>query len=120
MKKSIIHMNVLSGEPTDGSGQVCVHLFVPDSTGPFTESSVSRLDKCDAAKGNNRLTIGPCIGRLACDDKKTRKVAPVTKGNTTTITPRTDDPRAVTCIKCISTEVYVQMMKSIDGITVES
>ncbi len=35
--KQILDIKVLSGEPTDGSGKVCIHLFVRDAKGSFTE-----------------------------------------------------------------------------------
>ena len=35
-----ICVRVNPGEATDGSGQVCIHLFVQDETGPFVEPHV--------------------------------------------------------------------------------
>lgn len=114
LKKNIINVNVLPGESTDGSGRVCIHLFVRDERGPFVEPYVlgPKLDgdgKPVAGKG----TAGPKRGRLACDPK--RGVALVTRGNVTTVTPRSDDPRAVTCLKCKASTDYANAMKILGG-----
>lgn len=107
-KKQIISMRVLPGEPLDGTGRVCIHLFVPDSSGPFQENHVIQLCKLALARGERKAVSGPMTGRLACDRK--RLVAPVTKSGVTTVTSRTDDPRAATCPKCIASKDYERMM----------
>ncbi len=48
-------------------------------------------------------------GRLACDSKRT--VAPTTHSGVTTVTSRTDDPRAATCPRCLASKDYAAMMK---------
>ena len=40
MGRRIINVSVLPGEPTDGSGRVCIHLFVQNPHGPFVEPHV--------------------------------------------------------------------------------
>lgn len=107
--KRIVNMNVLPGEPLDGTGMVCIHLFVPDVKGPFVEPHGLHpvVKDCEAVK--QQLEARPTRGRLACDPK--RLVAPVTRGNVTNVTPRSDDPRAVTCLKCCASEDYKRMME---------
>lgn len=107
MKKRVIAISVLPGQPTDGSGSVCVHLFVKDSSGLFTEPHVLHPEvKNGQATGG--VISKPTRGRLACDKKK--GVRPVVKKGVTYITHRTDDPRAVTCPGCIASELYKHMM----------
>lgn len=99
-----LNVNVLPGEPLDGSGKVCIHLSIEDELGPFVEPH--RLYVLDG-----KLTSRKARCRLACDKK--RKVAPVVRAGVTTITPRTDDPRAVTCPKCCASPEYATMMESL-------
>ena len=105
--KRVVNVKVLPWEPTDGSGKVCIHFFVKDEAGPFVEPSVTCLVDTDEGK---RLSVAPARGRLACDSK--RCVAPVVRGNVVTVTPRTDDPRAVTCPKCKASKEYIEAMKT--------
>ena len=106
MKRTIC-VKVLPGEPTDGTGRVCIHLFVRDAAGPFTEPSAMHLD------AEKKLAVGPARGRLACDPRRT--VAPVVRGGVTTVTHRTDDPRAVTCPKCAASADYARIMGLINN-----
>ena len=113
MIERVLSMNVIAGQPTDGSGKVCIHLFVPDDRGPFTEPHA--LHQAVDGDGNdikNQLVAKPTRGRLACDPK--RQVKPVTVKGVTTITPRSDDPRAVTCTRCMASQYYADMMAVID------
>jgi len=98
--RRFICLKVLSGERLDGTGRVCIHLFVQDEGGSFTEPHVLHPD-------GKRVSAKPTRGRLACDSS--RNVAPVTHGSTTTITMRTDDPQAVTCLKCLASEDYASL-----------
>lgn len=110
--KRIINVKVLPGEPLDGSGKVCIHLFVQDERGPFVEPSA--LHMAEGENGQKQLVARPTRGRLACDPKRT--VAPVTRGGVTTVTMRTDDPRAATCPKCIASKDYAVMMKRLEEV----
>ncbi len=103
-------MTVLPGEPLDGTGKVCIHLFVQDESGPFVEPHVlhPELD-ADGQPIKQRVVARPTRGRLACDPK--RDVAPVTRNNITTVTPRTTQPTAVTCPKCIASADYQKLIK---------
>jgi hypothetical protein len=106
--KHVISVNVLPGEPTDGTGRVCVHLFVQDSTGPFVEPhALHPVFGDDGVQVKQQVAVGPARGRLACDPK--RSAVPVTRGNTTTVTPRSDDWQAVTCLKCKASKDYKLM-----------
>lgn len=105
MAKRAIDLKVLPGQPTDGSGKVCIHLFVCDENGPFVEPCVMHVEE-------SRLVSRPTRGRLACDPKRT--VAPVTRGGATSVTPRSDDPRAVTCLKCKASEAYKELMEKME------
>lgn len=100
--KRAICMKVLPGEPLDGTGKVCIHLFVQDERGPFVEPSALHMV-------DNQLVARRTRGRLACDPR--RSVAPVVRGATTTITCRTDDPRAVTCPKCLASADCKRLME---------
>ncbi len=113
-KRTAVSLNVLPGEPTDGSGRVCIHLFVRDESGPFTESHV--LQPARDSAGNivrGKGGAGPARGRLACDPK--RVVAIRTSGGVSTVTPRTDDPRAVSCLKCVASTDYERAMKLLEA-----
>lgn len=113
-------MRVCSGEPTDGTGRVCIHLFVPDPAGPFVEPHLIhiRQGRDDSGKSTGREAVAvPTRGRLACDRRRT--VAPVTRGGVTTVTPRTDDPRAATCPRCRASEDYRRMMARIEQATAD-
>ena len=105
--KRIVNMSVLPGQPLDGSGRICIHLFVQDKDGPFIESHALH-------EGNEQQPIvaAPTRGRLACDPKRT--VAPKVKNNVTTITLRTSDPRAVTCPKCTESDQYKAIMEKLN------
>ena len=100
MKKRVISLKVLPGEPVDGTGRICIHLFVPDERGPFVETHCLYVD--DERKIGAKLTRG----RLACDPKRTVSLKPV--NGVTTVTLRSDDPRAVTCPKCIASAEYIR------------
>ena len=110
--KRKVELKVNPGEPTDGTGQVCIHLFLRDESGPFVEPHVLHESHDETSPVKGRLIAKPTRGRLACD--RTRQVKPVTKGNVTLVTPRTDDPRAVTCPKCMKTTEYAELI-SLNG-----
>lgn len=110
--KRIINVKVCPGEPTDGTGRVCIHLFVKDERGTFVEPHV--IHQATDAAGQpikGQLVAKETRGRLACSP--TRKAAPTTTGGVTTVTPRTDDARAVTCPKCIASKDYMEMTTKI-------
>ena len=108
-KKRIIDLKVIPGEPLDGTGRICIHLFVQDESGSFVEPHAVRPIFRDGVQVKQEVDCRPTRGRLACDPK--RSLAPVTCGSVTTVTSRTDDPRAVTCPKCIASKDYVKMMQ---------
>ncbi len=110
--KRKLNVRVLPGQPTDGSGKVCVHLFVPDERGLFTEPSVTYLADTDEGK---RLSVRPMCGRIACDRKKT--VTQKTVKGVTDIIFRTGDPRGVTCSRCTNSTEYVEMMEQLNKVT---
>ena len=107
--KRIVNLKVLPGEPTDGSGKVCIHLFVIDEKGPFVEPSVTQM--VDAEDGSKRLGVKAARGRLACDRKRT--VAPVVHNGSMAVTLRSGDPRAVTCLKCKASPDFIKGMELI-------
>jgi hypothetical protein len=110
----VVSLNVLPGEPLDGTGKVCIHLFVADERGPFVEPCViyPRLD-AQGQRVGNELEYRPTRGRLACDHARRRAVVPTTRNGVTVVTPRTSDPRAVTCTKCAATAEYAELMSLI-------
>lgn len=105
--KRTVSINVLPGEPLDGSGRVCIHLFVKDEAGPFVEPHALHPVIEDGVVVKGRLEAKPTRGRLACDAR--RDASPTKHGNVTVVTPRTDDPRAVTCVKCKASADYAAM-----------
>jgi hypothetical protein len=120
MVRRVADLSVLPGEPLDGSGRVCVHLFVRDEAGPFVEPHVLRQkvdESGEPVKG--QLVASPTRGRLACDPR--RQVAPVARGQDgkgrllTKVTMRTDDPRAVSCPRCKASRDYADMMAKMGG-----
>lgn len=110
--KRVINVNVLPGEPVDGSGRVCIHLFVRDERGPFIEPHVLHPVFKDGVAVKQKVEAKPTRGRLACNPRRT--VAPVTRGGVTTVTPRTDDARAVTCLKCCASVEYAEAMTALE------
>lgn len=110
MSKRVVQVNVLPGEPMDGTGRVCIHLFVPDPRGPFIEPHALHpaLDE-NGEPMKQQVVVKPTRGRLACNPR--RSALPVTRGGVTTVTPRTDEPRAVTCPKCLASREYAEAME---------
>ena len=114
-KRRIVNVKLLPFEPTDGSGRARIHLFVPDERGPFVEKHVLQLVTETGEDGVTRREIEakPARGRLACDPKKT--VAPKVSNGVTTVTMRSDDPRAVTCARCCVSDDYARMMAALEA-----
>lgn len=118
MQRRVVNMKVLPGEPTNGSGRLCIHLFVIDSKGSFIEPAVQQEMKTIGRDGQENIMKGqlrpkPMRGRIACNKKliphkhkKTDKVI--------NLTLRTDDPRATTCPKCKNTPEYKEMMTKLE------
>jgi hypothetical protein len=104
-------MSVLPGEPTDGTGRACVHLFVQDESGSFVEPHAIHPVYRNGVQVKQEVECRPTRGRLACDPR--RDPAPVTRGNATTVTHRTDDPRSVNCPKCLASTDYERMIAAI-------
>lgn len=113
--KRKINLMVLPGEPLDGSGRTCIHLFVQDEAGGSVEKHALHPVFKDGVQVKQQVTAGPARGGLACNIK--RSISPVAVGGVTTITQRTDDPRAVTCLKCKASKVYAEMMEKITRLT---
>lgn len=109
MAKRIVSISLLPGEPMDGSGRVCIHLVVRDKEGTYIEPHMFRpVFGEDGKQIKQKVEAGPERVRLACS-KKT--AYPETVKGVTRITSRTDDPRGVTCPKCMATEEYATMMQ---------
>lgn len=103
MTKHKIRINVLPGQPTDGTGKVCVHLFLKDEKGSFIEPHV--LHPVVDDNGNvikQQLVAKPTRGRIACSITLKPQVKP-NKDGTRSILLRSDDANAVTCPKCLAT-----------------
>lgn len=113
-RRRIVDIKMLPGQPTDGSGKVCIHLFVPDGTGPIVERSVTQLVSAPQGEGGGRrLSVGSAKGHIACDRK--RLVAPRERGGVVSVTMRTIEPGAVTCPACIASKDYARIMKVLNG-----
>ena len=111
--RRVIDVKVLPGEPLDGSGRVSIHLFVKDEQGKFIEPHMLHPVYKDGVLVKQQLEARATRGRLACNSK--RDPAPTTKGRVTTVTPRTDDPRAVTCPKCLASKDCVELLQQIES-----
>lgn len=112
----IIETKLLPGEPLDGSGKVCIHLFVQDPDGLVVEPHAVLPVFENGAQVKQKTSCGPAHGRIACNPK-IMNVQPVIRGNVTTLFHRTDDPRAVSCPKCKASKDYEAMiakMKALD------
>jgi len=114
-KRPVINMSVLPGQPLNGTGKMCIHLFVQDEKGSFVEPHALHpaLDE-NGAIIKQQLVAKETRGRLACDAKK--QVAPTTRNGVTTITHRSDDPRVVTCPRCKQSVDYTQMMQQYEEV----
>lgn len=97
-KTPTILTNVLHGQPLDGSGIVCIHLFVQDERGSIVEPHVLYPIVGEDGKETGKLFAKPARGRLACDSK--RNIVSIVKNNVVQVTLRTDVREAVTCPKC--------------------
>jgi hypothetical protein len=107
-------MPVLPGEPLDGTGLVCIHLFVQDpEAGSYTEPHALHPVFENGVHVPGRVEARPTRGRLACNP--VRNPATVVRGRMTVVTPRTDDPRAVTCPKCRVSKEYTETMALLNG-----
>lgn len=104
-------VKVLPGQPTDGSGTVCIHLIVPDDNGSFVQPHMLyiREDQDESGRIIKQLDAKPIRCRIACDPK--RSVKPVIRNGVTIITHHTDDPRAITCPKCKGSPYYTKAME---------
>lgn len=103
--KRVLNFSVLPDQPTDGSGKLCIHLFIKDDKGSFVEPHV--LHQVLDSEGNpvkGQLEAKPTRGRLACSRKLVPNVTP--RNSIVTITMRSDDPRATTCPKCLTTNEH--------------
>lgn len=99
IKKRTINIPILKGQPTDGSGIICIHLLVRDPNGPFTENKVyHQAPNQESNTRRKKLIRKPTKCRIACDPKKL--VVPIIKNGVTFLTFRSEDPRATTCTKC--------------------
>jgi len=113
--RRVVNIKILPGEPADGTGIVCIHLFVEDERGPFIEPCVLHIQDIEVdGQVTKRPVPGPTRGRLACDPNRT--VAPVTHKGVTTVTMRTGDPRAVTCPKCRASKYYTEAMELLESV----
>lgn len=113
--KRIVNVKVLPGQPLDGGGTVCVHLFVADARGPFVEPSVLHPVYEGGVQVKQRVEAQATRGRLACDPR--RDAAPVTRRGVTTVTLRTDDPRGVNCPKCKASAEHAEALAKLAALT---
>lgn len=111
----VVNVKVLPGEPTDGSGRVCIHYFVQDNHGSFVEPHVLHPIFEDGQRVKQKLEARPTRGRLACDPK--RQVAPVTVKGVTTVTIRSTSPDAITCPKCRVSPEFIKAMERLTTTT---
>lgn len=115
MKRRVISISVIPGDPLDGTGRVCIHLFVRDEKGLIVEPHVLHQVTDSEGKPTRELTAKPTRGRLACDRKLT--VKPIVKKGVTRVVHRSDDPRAVSCPACKESKEYQSMMDNLKIVT---
>lgn len=116
-KRRIVNVKIIPGDPLDGTGRVCIHLFVEDKRGMIVEPHVLHPVVKDREVVKQQLEAKPTRGRLACDSRKL--VAPVTRNGVTTVTSRTTDARVVTCPKCQISEDYIKAIEILTPAGVE-
>lgn len=118
MTRRVVNMGVLPGESTvSGAGRTCIHLFVQDERGAFIEPHALHPELDEHGEPlKQRVVAGPARGRLACDPKKKVSSRMATgRGNSVfNIVQRTDDPRAVTCPKCLASPERSEKMKLLE------
>lgn len=104
-------MTVLPGEKTDGTGKICIHLFLKDENGSFIEPHAlhPQLDN-DGNIIKQKLVAKPTRGRIACDRNKKPSTKP-NKDGSHTLLMRTDDANAVTCPKCLKTPECIDLLQ---------
>lgn len=116
-KRRIVNLKVLPGQPTNGTGRICVHLFIQDEAGTFVEPCAIHPVFKDGVQVKQMVSVGPTRGRLACDPR--RSVAPFVRGGVTIVTVRTDDPRSVSCPKCLASAGYAAAMAKLTAATTQ-
>ncbi len=117
----ILNMMVLPGEPKDGTGRICTHLWMNNPKGKFLQHYVMQpiADK-NGEVVPNEFHFAPTKGQIACNPNL--NPMPVVSGRDRvsgktiiTITSMSDDPRAINCPKCMATEYYQTQMKLQEG-----
>lgn len=116
-RKRVIDMKVLPGEALDGSGRVCIHLFIQDKAGVYVEPHAIHPMFEGDVQVKQKVVCKPTRGRLACNSR--RNPTATTRNGVTTVTPRTDDYRAVTCPKCIASAEYKAAKAKLEELTKE-
>lgn len=109
----IIDTKVIPGEPTDGSGKVCIHLLVPDPRGAVVEPHALHPVIKDGQVVKGEVDAGPKRFRVACNSR-VADVQPRVNGNVVSLFHRTDDPRAVSCPKCKASKDYENMIGALN------
>lgn len=111
--KRVINVSILPGEKTDGSGRVCIHLFVRDENGPLTEPHVLHQVDGDGDgenTGRKEMIARPTRGKLACGVIPSQTQS----SGIIKLVHRTDDPRAATCPRCMATDDYKTIMGQLE------
>lgn len=88
----------------DGTGRVCIHLFVHSATGPATTPA-----------GVNGFKFEGARGYIACNPTQS-KVTPLVRGNEHLLCTHSDDARAVSCPKCQETAEFRQQMDELNSL----
>ncbi len=93
----------------DGSGRVCIHWLFQDPEGP-----IQVTDRSVTASGPQ--IVRGRRWRMACNP--TQSNVSVAEGGRLTPSPHSDDPRAVTCPKCMATAKFQEAMIHLQNIEV--
>lgn len=116
--KRRINLSVLPGDMEAikrGAGRNCIHLFVEDDRGPYSEPHVlyPLLDaQGEPVKGQYEARA--TRGRIACDRRKIALPRQRAGTSVVDVTLRTNEARAVTCPKCQATPEYAEKMRLLE------
>lgn len=97
MTQRVVNQRLLN----DGSGRVCIHMFVRDEAGPCVNPS--------SKQGQG------AIGYIACN-KQQNSVTPQMRNGETLVCTFSDDARAVTCPGCVASDEYRGQMAELNSI----
>lgn len=88
----------------DGSGRVCIHMFVHSNSGPAKTPA-----------GVNGFQFAGARGFIACNPTQSQ-VTPQVRGSEHLLCTHSDDARAVSCPKCKESPEFLEQMKQLNSL----